>query len=211
MRRLLGWIVVGLALGCSEEREPLSPSTFHVRFEVAEHPATDVARSVRVALEESFGARGQEVASVDVRQPDPEAALALVRLAVGVGIWRGARLERDGETWRLVEEVFLGTECYYPMEPVDVGARMFEMTGCIQCHPLTPPFVLGPSLRGLIGAERRLSDGSTVVADEEYVRRVLVDPERPTLAGWEPSMPTYRGRFRESEIEGLVAYLKSLD
>ncbi|MFG0320295.1 MAG: hypothetical protein ACF8XB_23680, partial [Planctomycetota bacterium JB042] len=66
-RRSLGWIVVGLALGCSEEREPLMPSTFDERFEKLDWAGREIEHEVLLKLEETFIGRGQSRSAVAVR------------------------------------------------------------------------------------------------------------------------------------------------
>ena len=49
-----------------------------------------------------------------------------------------------------------------------------------------------------------------MVADESYVRESIVDPGAKLVAGYQPIMPSFRGRVTEEELLRLVAYLKSL-
>jgi cytochrome c oxidase subunit 2 len=82
--------------------------------------------------------------------------------------------------------------------------------GCATCHgaagegtPLGPPFV------GLVGSTVELADGTTVVADETYVRRAIVDPGAQTTAGEWP-MPMSAIPLDEQEVAALVAYIEEL-
>ncbi|MBM3290637.1 MAG: cytochrome c oxidase subunit II, partial [Candidatus Hydrogenedentes bacterium] len=47
------------------------------------------------------------------------------------------------------------------------GEKLFTKMGCVTCHTGNSP--RGPSLAGVFGKERKFQDGSTVVADEEYL------------------------------------------
>ena len=40
-------------------------------------------------------------------------------------------------------------------------------------------------------------DGKTVVADENYIRESILDPQAQVVAGFEPVMPTYQGRLKD--------------
>ena len=56
----------------------------------------------------------------------------------------------------------------------------------------------------------RLTDGRTVVATEEYLRRAILDPRRRGGGGYPPVIPKNHRILVEGEIEALVAYLKNL-
>jgi cytochrome c oxidase subunit II len=55
-----------------------------------------------------------------------------------------------------------------------------------------------------------LQDGSTVIADEGYIRDSILLPKSQIAAGYEPVMPSFAGRVGEDELIRLVAYIKSL-
>jgi cytochrome c oxidase subunit 2 len=93
-----------------------------------------------------------------------------------------------------------------PDEPPAVsGARLFVSLGCAQCHGQ-----IAPTLAGLYGKSVQLSDGSTVVADEEYLRESIENPPARIVAGFEPRMPSFRGQLTPEQVGQLVAYIKSL-
>ena len=56
----------------------------------------------------------------------------------------------------------------------------------------------------------RLSDGTFVTADEQYLRDSILLPNKQIAAGYEPIMPTFKGQISEEELNALFAYLKSL-
>ena len=70
--------------------------------------------------------------------------------------------------------------------------------------------VRGPSLEGVYGNPVRLADGRTILADDEYLRESIVNPQAKILAGWEPVMPTFQGQLTEEQISQLIAYVRSL-
>ena len=49
-----------------------------------------------------------------------------------------------------------------------------------------------------------------MLVDETYVRESMMQPQAKVVKGFEPIMPTFQGLLRENEIQGLVAYIKSL-
>ncbi len=69
----------------------------------------------------------------------------------------------------------------------------------------------GPSLAGLFGKPVRLQDGKTIIADENYLRESIVNPQAKIVTGYQPIMPTFKGLVSEEGILQIIAYLKSLD
>ncbi len=95
------------------------------------------------------------------------------------------------------------------------GAALFNSLACVTCHRAaadTPAgtLVRGPSLEGVYGNQVRLADGRTIIADDEYLRESIVNPQAKILAGWEPVMPTFQGQLTEEQISQLIAYVRSL-
>jgi cytochrome c oxidase subunit 2 len=89
------------------------------------------------------------------------------------------------------------------------GLKLFLQLGCAACHTGRSD-ARCPRLEGLFGTEVRLQDGSTVVADEAYVRESILDPRAKIVSGFQPIMPAFRGRLSEEDLVMLVAYVKSL-
>jgi len=89
------------------------------------------------------------------------------------------------------------------------GQRLFLSLGCVTCHA-GGPTARAPDLTGLLGSRVRLQDGEEIAADESYVRESILDPTSKVVAGFQPIMPSFRGRVSEDELIQLVAYIKSL-
>jgi len=69
----------------------------------------------------------------------------------------------------------------------------------------------GPTFKGLFGHEVPLDGGARAIADENYVRESILEPQAKVVAGFQPVMPTYKGRMSDKEIAAIVAYLKTLE
>jgi len=89
--------------------------------------------------------------------------------------------------------------------PAASGERLFTAQACITCHG-----VRAPSLAGVAGAPRRLADGSTVTADDDYLRESILYPHVKVVAGYPPIMPSYAGSLSEDQVRDLIAYIKTL-
>jgi len=95
------------------------------------------------------------------------------------------------------------------VNPAAAGERLFTQFACNTCH-IANGTGRAPSLNGLFGANVLLADGSTVVADEAYIRESILQPKAKIVAGYQPVMPTFQGLVTEEQIGNLTAYIKSL-
>jgi cytochrome c oxidase subunit 2 len=90
------------------------------------------------------------------------------------------------------------------------GERLFASMGCNACHSGNAS-ARGPNLANVYNTRIRLTDGSTVVANEAYIRQTILNPSTQVPAGFAPIMPTYQGQVSEDGLIDLVEYIKSLD
>ena len=93
--------------------------------------------------------------------------------------------------------------------PVENGARLFTDLACITCHK-TDSTGRGPSLLGVFGSTVELTDGRTVVADENYLRESIMNSQAKVVKGYQPIMPAFQGLVSEENILQLIAYIKTL-
>jgi cytochrome c oxidase subunit II len=90
-----------------------------------------------------------------------------------------------------------------------LGERLFTHYLCSSCHR-NDTLARAPDLVGLYGKQVLLSDGGTVIADEDYIRESILASTAKVVSGWEPIMPLFKGVIPEEEVAALVAYVKSL-
>ena len=60
------------------------------------------------------------------------------------------------------------------------------------------------------GSKVPLEGGGTVVANDDYIRESILDPGAKIVKGFQPIMPSFRGRVSEEQLMSLLAYIKSL-
>jgi cytochrome c oxidase subunit II len=90
--------------------------------------------------------------------------------------------------------------------PAIAGEKLFYQYNCQTCHGQR-----APTLAGLYGRRVQLTDGSTVLADDNYIRESIVNPPAKIVAGYPSTiMPTYQGLLTEEQILDLISYIKSL-
>ncbi len=97
-----------------------------------------------------------------------------------------------------------------PVSMQDQGAELFRKRSCAACHSLDGTRRVGPTLKGLFNADVPLADGTTVKADENYLRESIEVPTAKIVQGFAPSMPSYKGQLTDAEMTALLTYLKSL-
>ena len=91
---------------------------------------------------------------------------------------------------------------------VERGRDLVASNGCAACHGADGGGGVGPSWVGLAGSDVELVDGTTVVADESFLRRSILEPEAELVAGYGVVMP---GNVLEPyQVDALVAYIRSL-
>lgn len=93
--------------------------------------------------------------------------------------------------------------------PARLGRELFRTYGCSGCH-MGKSSVRAPKLAGIYGRSIALDDGSTVVADDAYIRDSVLQPKKQIAAGFEPIMPSFAGRISEGELQQIMAYIRSL-
>jgi cytochrome c oxidase subunit 2 len=89
------------------------------------------------------------------------------------------------------------------------GEALYAKFGCGACHAPTS-HIQAPKLANVAGRTVLLQTGAHIVADDAYLRRSITDPRADVVAGFAPIMPSYGAVATASEIEALVAYIKSL-
>jgi len=98
------------------------------------------------------------------------------------------------------------------LTPAELGAKVAAEYGCLSCHSLDGSRLVGPSWQGLFGSETVFEDGTTAVADEDYLRTAITDTNAQIVQGYPANvMPQdFEDRLTEEEINALIEYIKSL-
>ena len=91
-----------------------------------------------------------------------------------------------------------------------VGQRVSATAGCFRCHTVDGTPHIGPTWAGLYQATIRLEGGGTVIADEAYLTKSMMDPAADVHLGFKPVMPGYQGLLTAPQIGAIVEYIRSL-
>jgi cytochrome c oxidase subunit II len=98
------------------------------------------------------------------------------------------------------------------------GRKLFLKLQCVTCHSRETQ--KAPLLEDLYMKPVLLTDGRTVIADEAYLRKSILEPAADVVEPWRPIMPTFKGQLEDktekpplSEEEALIqliAFIKAL-
>lgn len=91
--------------------------------------------------------------------------------------------------------------------PVELGEIVWKLK-CASCHSIDGSRNTGPTWKNIFNTNRRFTDGSSAVADEEYIRNSILYPARQVVEGYPNNMPLIP--LRERQLEGVIAFIKSL-
>jgi cytochrome c oxidase subunit 2 len=90
------------------------------------------------------------------------------------------------------------------------GKALVEKSGCPACHALEGKEKIGPNFGQKFGRKVLLADGTSVTADEEYLRESIYDPKAKVVKGYPAVMPTFKGSLSPDDVGAIIAYLKTL-
>lgn len=90
------------------------------------------------------------------------------------------------------------------------GEKLYNESGCKACHSLDGAKGIGPSWKGLFGSQVPLADGSSVLADEEYITESIRNPSTKVHQGFSPNaMPSF-AYLNDGQIADLIEFIKTL-
>lgn len=96
--------------------------------------------------------------------------------------------------------------------PSEVGRKIFTEKGCNACHSINGGRGVGPTFLQLFGRKEKMTDGTEITVDEEYIRKSIYDPNAQIVEGYQPNqMPVFAGQLNDDQVLGLIAYIKTLD
>ncbi|MEO6981599.1 MAG: c-type cytochrome [Edaphobacter sp.] len=99
-----------------------------------------------------------------------------------------------------------------------LGEQVAQNMGCGACHKVDGTKSIGPTWKNLAGYPQKLSDGTTAVANYQFLRDAILHPEHLQLEGFPPNrMPTTYGAMLsgpahsdERDLNAIIWYINSL-
>jgi len=106
----------------------------------------------------------------------------------------------------------LSAKSAQPSSKAALGETLAKDNGCTACHAPTKEKLVGPGWGGLYGSTVKLTDGSSVVADDAYLTEKILKPDAKVVAGYEAGvMPSFAEILDAGQIADIVAYIRSLE
>jgi cytochrome c oxidase subunit II len=96
------------------------------------------------------------------------------------------------------------------LTPVELGALLYKAKGCAVCHSVDGAIGTGPTWKNLFGYEGQMTDGTTVLKDDNYIRESIYTPQVKVVAGYAGNMPSFQGQLDETQLNGIIVYMKTL-
>ena len=102
-----------------------------------------------------------------------------------------------------------------PDMPGAEGFAIMQVNGCNACHSSDGSRLVGPSYLGYYGKNRTVQIGNTkttVVMDDDYVRRSIFDPNYEIVEGYQRGlMQSYKGMLTDEDVDKMIEYIKALN
>lgn len=95
-----------------------------------------------------------------------------------------------------------------PPRQINETEKLLEAKDCLTCHTVDGSESIGPTLKGILGRTTKLADGSSVTADEAYLRESILKPEAKIVHGFDDLMP--KPELTDEEVNQIMEYLKTL-
>ncbi len=91
------------------------------------------------------------------------------------------------------------------------GRALLDSLGCTGCHSLDGSRKVGPTLKDIYG--RRVTvmtrgKERTLTADVTYIERSILEPDADIVKGFQPVMPSFKGKVSGQQIEEIIEFLK---
>lgn len=90
----------------------------------------------------------------------------------------------------------------------EIGRDITRTNGCSACHGRSGEGGPGPAFVGLFGSTVEFRDGTTTIADENYIAESIREPNARIVAGYGFPMP--ENDLTDEQIESVIAYLREL-
>ncbi len=97
------------------------------------------------------------------------------------------------------------------MKGPSLGPKLYQEKGCVGCHSTDGTPRVGPTFKGLLGKKEEVTSGGkkeTLVVDEAFIRKFILEPNVVHIEGYPPIMPKIS--LNDEDLTALVDYIKSL-
>lgn len=93
---------------------------------------------------------------------------------------------------------------YSDLTPEERGQQFYTELGCNGCHSLDGVAGAGPTWQGIYLREEALDNGTTVTANDEYLRNSILNPNEQIVQGFNPGVMPQNFGERIDELEAQI-------
>lgn len=135
---------------------------------------------------------------------------------VGAGLATGGLIPAGSAAGGAAAPLGGGEQQSAAMADVGRGRQLFQQYGCAGCHSVNGQAGVGPTMKGLAGSQRRFTDGTTTVADDQYLKQAIQQPNARIVQGYAENImlnvtKTYQADLdKDDVVNALIAYIKSV-
>lgn len=116
---------------------------------------------------------------------------------------------QDFETWAAQQKAAADALANTPGP--EAGKATAQSFGCFACHTVDGSKLVGPTWAGVYGSDVHLADGSTVVADDAYIKQSILEPQSQVVEGFAPmSFNAQALGITDQQISNIIEYIKTL-
>jgi cytochrome c oxidase subunit 2 len=96
-------------------------------------------------------------------------------------------------------------------DPIVRGEQLAQQFGCLACHSVDGAEMTGPTWKGVFGSTEQLTDGTSVLVDQDYIYRSVREPGFQIVMGFDNVMPpTIGADLTDEQIADIIAFIGSL-
>jgi cytochrome c oxidase subunit 2 len=96
-------------------------------------------------------------------------------------------------------------------DPLVRGELVAQQFGCTACHSSDGSELAGPTWSGVFGSTEMLSDGTSVLVDNEYLIKSIREPGLQIVEGYPNIMPEGIGAdLTDEQLADVIAFIESL-
>lgn len=91
------------------------------------------------------------------------------------------------------------------------GRKLLDENGCTGCHSLDGSRGVGPTLKNIFGRQVTVTTKGqrrSLEVNADYIRRSILDPGADVVKGFQPVMPSFKGKLTDKQIDEIVQFLK---
>ncbi len=97
-------------------------------------------------------------------------------------------------------------------DPVARGEQWYQTFGCQACHSIDGVEGVGPTWKGLYGSTVEFDDGTSTVADDDYLYGSIRNPGAEIVQGYANVMPAnIADAMTDEQIEDIIRFIESLE